>query len=52
MKRDFDQTWNPILPLVDALRNQLSPRAARWIVIAWLASVVVAVAAIVVASLS
>jgi len=31
MKRDFDETWNPVLPLVDALRRQLSPRHARWV---------------------
>jgi adenylosuccinate lyase len=31
MRRDFDQTWNPILPLVDALRRVLSPSARRWL---------------------
>ena len=27
MKRDFDVTWNPVMPLVDALRRVLSPAA-------------------------
>jgi len=31
MKRGFDTTWNPVMPLVDALRNRLSPAAARWV---------------------
>jgi len=31
MKRDFDTTWNPIMPLVDALRRTLSPPAARFV---------------------
>ena len=31
MKRDFDVTWNPVVPLVDALRRALSPAAARWV---------------------
>jgi 3-carboxy-cis,cis-muconate cycloisomerase len=31
MKRDFDATWNPIVPLVDALRRVLRPSAARWV---------------------
>jgi 3-carboxy-cis,cis-muconate cycloisomerase len=28
MKRAFDRTWNPIVPLVDELRKSLSPEAA------------------------
>jgi len=31
MKRDFDTTWNPVLPLVDALRKRLTPGSARWV---------------------
>ena len=31
MKRDFDATWNPVMPLVDALRKVLPPRAGRWV---------------------
>jgi 3-carboxy-cis,cis-muconate cycloisomerase len=31
MKRDFDLTWNPVMPLVDALRRVLPPRSARWV---------------------
>jgi adenylosuccinate lyase len=31
MKRDFDRTWNPVMPLVDALRAVLPPRSARWV---------------------
>ncbi|PYQ47960.1 MAG: adenylosuccinate lyase [Acidobacteria bacterium] len=31
MKRDFDTTWNPVMPLVDALRRVVKPAAARWV---------------------
>jgi adenylosuccinate lyase len=31
MKAEFDRTWNPVMPLVNALRARLSPRAARWV---------------------
>jgi 3-carboxy-cis,cis-muconate cycloisomerase len=31
MKRDFDRTWNPVMPLVDALRRVLPARSARWV---------------------
>jgi 3-carboxy-cis,cis-muconate cycloisomerase len=31
MKRDFDASWNPIVPLVDALRRVLRPSASRWV---------------------
>lgn len=31
MKRDFDVTWNPVMPLVDALRRVLPARAGRWV---------------------
>jgi len=31
MKRGFDQTWNPVVPLVDALRARLSRRAAGYL---------------------
>ncbi len=31
MKRDFDTTWNPVVPLVDALRRSLSPASARFV---------------------
>ena len=31
MKRDFDVTWNPVMPLVDALRRVLTPAAGRWV---------------------
>jgi adenylosuccinate lyase len=31
MKRDFDTTWNPVMPLVDALRRRLTPASARWV---------------------
>ena len=27
MKRDFDRTWNPVVPLLDELRKKLSPAA-------------------------
>jgi adenylosuccinate lyase len=27
MKRDFDRTWNPVVPLLDELRKKLSPGA-------------------------
>ena len=28
LKRGFDRTWNPVVPVVDELRRHLSPRAA------------------------
>ncbi|MGE0455118.1 MAG: adenylosuccinate lyase family protein [Vicinamibacteria bacterium] len=31
MKRDFDSSWNPVLPLVDAMRRVLPPAAGRWV---------------------
>jgi adenylosuccinate lyase len=31
MKRQFDLTWNPVMPLVDALRRVLSPRSGRFV---------------------
>ena len=31
MKRDFDLTWNPVMPLVDAMRRVLPPAAGRWV---------------------
>jgi adenylosuccinate lyase len=31
MKRDFDATWNPVMPLVDAMRRVLPPSAGRWV---------------------
>lgn len=31
MKRAFDTSWNPVMPLVDALRKVLRPGAARWV---------------------
>jgi 3-carboxy-cis,cis-muconate cycloisomerase len=31
MKRDFDTTWNPVMPLVDAMRRVVKPSAARWV---------------------
>jgi 3-carboxy-cis,cis-muconate cycloisomerase len=31
MKRDFDTTWNPVMPLVDALRRRLTPASGRWV---------------------
>ena len=31
MKREFDTTWNPVMPLVNALRAVLRPSAARWV---------------------
>jgi adenylosuccinate lyase len=31
MKREFDATWNPVMPLVEALRKVLPPSAARWL---------------------
>ncbi|HSB61453.1 MAG TPA: adenylosuccinate lyase [Vicinamibacteria bacterium] len=31
MKRDFDTTWNPVMPLVDALRRVLSSASARFV---------------------
>ncbi len=31
MRAEFDRTWNPILPLVNALRARLPPRAAQWV---------------------
>lgn len=31
MRAEFDQTWNPVLPLVNALRATLPPNAARWV---------------------
>ncbi len=31
MRREFDRTWNPVMPLVDALRARLSPEAARYV---------------------
>jgi 3-carboxy-cis,cis-muconate cycloisomerase len=31
MKRDFDVTWNPVMPLVDALRRVLTQSAGRYV---------------------
>ena len=31
MRAEFDQTWNPILPLVNALRARLPESAAQWV---------------------
>jgi len=31
MKRDFDVTWNPVMPLVDAMRGVLPPAAGRYV---------------------
>jgi adenylosuccinate lyase len=31
MRRDYDATWNPVVPLVDALRRVVSPSARRWV---------------------
>ncbi len=31
MKRDFDLTWNPVLPLVDAMRRVLTPQAGKFV---------------------
>ena len=31
LKRGFDRTWNPVVPLVDALRARLSSRAAGYV---------------------
>lgn len=31
MRAEFDQTWNPVLPLVNALRARLSQKAACWV---------------------
>ncbi|MHC4089592.1 MAG: adenylosuccinate lyase [Planctomycetota bacterium] len=31
MKAEFDATWNPVVPLVNALRKVLSPGAARYV---------------------
>lgn len=31
MKRDFDTTWNPVIPLVNALRRLLSPRSGGFV---------------------
>ena len=31
MKRDFDLTWNPVMPLVDAMRRVLSPQAGKFV---------------------
>ena len=31
MKREFDTTWNPVMPLVNALRQVVRPSAARWV---------------------
>jgi 3-carboxy-cis,cis-muconate cycloisomerase len=31
MKREFDTTWNPVMPLVNALRRGLSAKSARWV---------------------
>jgi adenylosuccinate lyase len=31
MKREFDATWNPVVPVVNALRGVLRPAAARWV---------------------
>ena len=31
MRREFDRTWNPVMPLVNALRAQLPAQAARYV---------------------
>jgi len=31
MRREFDRTWNPVLPLVNALRARLPAAAAAWV---------------------
>lgn len=31
MRAEFDQTWNPVLPLVNALRARLPKNAAQWV---------------------
>ena len=31
MREEFDRTWNPILPLVNALRARLPESAAQWV---------------------
>ena len=31
MKRDFDASWNPVMPLVDAMRRELTPAAGRYV---------------------
>ncbi len=31
LKRTFDQTWNPVVPLVDGLRRRLSSRSAGYV---------------------
>lgn len=31
MRSEFDQTWNPVLPLVNALRARLPEKAAQWV---------------------
>jgi len=31
LKRAFDRTWNPVVPLVDGLRKKLSPTAAGYV---------------------
>jgi 3-carboxy-cis,cis-muconate cycloisomerase len=31
MRHDFDVTWNPVMPLVDALRRVLTPAAAGYV---------------------
>ncbi len=31
MRREFDRTWNPVMPLVNALRARLPPAAARFV---------------------
>jgi len=31
MKREFDTTWNPVMPLVNALRQVVPPAAGRWV---------------------
>ncbi|HEY7922743.1 MAG TPA: lyase family protein, partial [Vicinamibacteria bacterium] len=31
MRREFDTTWNPVVPLVNALRARLPRRAAAWV---------------------
>lgn len=31
MKRGFDRTWNPVVPVVDALKARVSPRAAGYL---------------------
>ena len=31
LKRSFDRTWNPVVPLVDGLRKKLSPASAGYV---------------------